>query len=86
MAREQRLEERAERQYGPFTLTQAAACGVPRATVYGRVARGRYRLEQPGVFSFAGVPPSWERSVLAACLTGGAGRPRRIGPPPGSGA
>ena len=69
----ERLEERAERQYGLFTLAQALTCGLNRTTVYRRAARGRYVLEQPGVFSFAGLPESWERSVLAACLAAGKG-------------
>jgi very-short-patch-repair endonuclease len=66
------LEERAEAQYGLFTLGQAVACGINRTTVYRRARLGRYALEHPGVFSFAGLPQSWERSVLAACLAAGA--------------
>jgi hypothetical protein len=73
MAGEERLEERTERQYGLFTLVQAEACGVSRKTVYRRAGRGRYVNEQPGVFSLAGAPESWERSVLAACLAAGTG-------------
>lgn len=67
------LEERAERQYGLFTLAQAATRGVNRQTVYRRVGRGRYVKEHPAVFSIAGLPRSWERSVLAACLAAGDG-------------
>lgn len=69
----QKLEERAEQQYGLFTLAQALSSGLNRTTVYRRAARGRYVIEQPGVFAFAGLPPSWERSVLAACLSAGKG-------------
>ena len=68
---EERLEDRAERQYALFTLAQAAKCGVSRKVVYRRARRGRYVPEQPGVFALAGAPESWERSVLAACLAAG---------------
>ena len=67
----ERLEDRAERQYGLFTLAQALSCGVNRTTVYRRAQHGAYSIEQPGVFAIAGVPESWERSVLAACLSVG---------------
>jgi very-short-patch-repair endonuclease len=66
------LEEIAQRQYSLFTLMQAAACGLNRKVVYRRVRRGQYVHEQPSVFSYAGAPVSWERSVLAACLSAGA--------------
>ncbi len=65
------LEERAAVQYGRFTLDQAVSSGLPRRTVYRRTRRGRYVLEHPGVFRFAGLPESWEGSVLAACLAAG---------------
>lgn len=65
------LEERAGNQYGLFTTSQAVASGVNRTTLYRRSRLGRYVLEHPGVFSFAGLPESWERSVLAACLAAG---------------
>jgi predicted transcriptional regulator of viral defense system len=65
------LEERAEVQYGRFTLTQALASGMNRTTLYRRTRLGRYALEHSGVFRFAGLPESWEGSVLAACLAAG---------------
>jgi very-short-patch-repair endonuclease len=65
------LEERAEKQYALFTVGQAVASGVNRTTLYRRVRQGRYVLVHPGVFTLAGVPESWERSILAACLAGG---------------
>ena len=71
MPDDEQLEERAERQYGLFTLAQAATCGVSAKTVYRRVGRGRYGHQQPGVFSLPGAPDSWEKSVLAACLAAG---------------
>jgi very-short-patch-repair endonuclease len=69
---DERLEQRAERQYALFTLAQAGTCGLDPKTVYRRVSRGQYLHEQPGVFALAGAPQSWERTVLAACLSAGA--------------
>lgn len=65
------VEELAEIQYGLFTLGQAVASGMNRTTIYRRTRLGRYVLEHPGVFSFPGIPRTWERSVLAACLAAG---------------
>jgi very-short-patch-repair endonuclease len=42
-----------------------------RTTVYRRAGLGRYVREHPRVFAFAGLPESWERSVLSACLAAG---------------
>lgn len=67
------LAKRAEAQYGLFTLHQAVAAGLNRTTVYRRAAAGRYEILHPGVFAIAGLPESWERSVLAACLAAGTG-------------
>jgi very-short-patch-repair endonuclease len=65
------LEEWAEAQYSLFTLEQALAAGLNRTTVYRRARLGRYVMKHPGVFAFAGLSDSWERSVLAACLAAG---------------
>jgi very-short-patch-repair endonuclease len=73
MAGDEELQAWGERQYGLFTLAQALTCGMNRTTIYRRARRGRYVVEQPGVFSFAAVPESCERSVLAACLSAGQG-------------
>jgi very-short-patch-repair endonuclease len=66
-------EERAESQLGLFTLEEALASGMNRTTLYRRTRLGRYVTEHPGVFTVAGLPASWERSVLAACLAAGNG-------------
>jgi very-short-patch-repair endonuclease len=73
MAEEQAaaLQERTEVQYGLFTLEQAITSGMNRTTLYRRTRLGRYLVEHPGVFALAGLPVSWERSVLAACLAAG---------------
>jgi very-short-patch-repair endonuclease len=65
------VEDWAEWQHGLFTLDQALLSGMNRTTVYRRVRLGRYVLEHPCVFAFAGLPESWERTVLSACLAAG---------------
>ena len=65
------LEDWAEGQYALFTLDQALATGMNQTTVYRRARLGRYVLVHPRVFSFAGLPAFWERSILAACLAAG---------------
>jgi very-short-patch-repair endonuclease len=65
------VEDLAEGQYGRFTLDQALASGMTRTTLYRRTRAGRYVLEHPGVFRFAGLPDRWEGTALAACLAAG---------------
>ena len=65
------LQELAARQYSVFTLEQAAGCAVSADALFRAVRRGRVIRLHAGVFAFAGLPETWERSVLAACLAGG---------------
>ncbi len=62
----------AREQRGVFTMPQALACGFPRATITGRVARGLYEGIHPGVYGLAGSEESWHREVLAAVLSAAA--------------
>lgn len=66
------LHELAARQYSAFSAEQAAACGVSSDALFRAAKRGRVIRLQPRVFAFAGSPETWERSVMAACLAGGA--------------
>lgn len=65
------LRELASRHYGVFSLAQAADCGVSEAALGRAVRSGVCRRLQSGVYSFAGSPESWERTVMAACLAAG---------------
>ncbi len=59
------------RQFGLITRSQALACGLTPRQIAWLVTSGRWRLARPDVYELPGVPPSWERSVLAAVLAGG---------------
>lgn len=67
--REKLLNAIATDQRGLFTLAQAAACGIPRRTVSGRAAQGRYDMVHPGVYGIAGSEDTWMRSVFGAVLS-----------------
>jgi hypothetical protein len=59
------------RQHGMFELGQLAGLGVTRSTREYRVKAGSWVSIYDGVYRLAGVPPSWEGDVLAACWAGG---------------
>lgn len=61
----------ARAQYGMFSRAQALAVGVTPTVVTARLAAGRWLPVVPGVYSLPGVPPSWRRSLMAACLEAG---------------
>lgn len=63
----------AERQFGLFTRTQAQRAGASHEVIARRLASGRWEQVAPGVLAIAGVPASWERNALAACLAWGDG-------------
>jgi hypothetical protein len=65
---ERRLAAICRRQFGLFTVQQAAACGVTSGTVYRRRAQGRYEVRRPGVMAVAGAPDSREARLVAALL------------------
>ncbi len=69
---DRRLERLAERQRGQFALLQAKEAGVPRSTVYQRLADGRYLERYPSVFRLAGSPDSrsaWYQAAVLALST-----------------
>jgi len=68
---EERLLALAATQLGLFTIAQARACGITRATIRNRLVRGVWVREHQGVFSVAGLPPSPARAHLAAVLAAG---------------
>jgi Transcriptional regulator, AbiEi antitoxin len=59
-------------QHGLFTHAQAMAAGLSPSDLYRRLAAGRLELLMPSVFGIAGIPWSWRRSLMAACLWSGA--------------
>ena len=67
------LREFAAGRYSVFTAADASRRGVSIDSVRRGVRSGSVLRLQAGVFAFAGSPDSWERSMLAACLAGGAG-------------
>src|SRR5262244_4237339 len=63
--------EIAERQFGLIERDQAIHADMSPAAIARRLANGRWRLELPRVYRFAGAPKSWEQSLKAATLWGG---------------
>jgi hypothetical protein len=66
------LEAVAARQWGLITWAQAGA-DLTRHQIEHRIASGRLIKVRKGVFAVAGVPPSWEQTVMAAVLAAGEG-------------
>ena len=67
------VAELARRQYGVFARWQILALGVTATVITSRLQAGRWLQIAPGVYSLPGVPPSWRRSLMAACLEAGPG-------------
>lgn len=63
----------ASRQFGLFSRAQASALGLTLRVIERRLAAGRWGLVARGVYSLPGVPGSWRRDLMAACLEAGAG-------------
>jgi very-short-patch-repair endonuclease len=63
----------ARRQAGAISRAQAQACGLTRRMIERRVSSGRWTPIHRGVYSIAGVPPSWLTTVWAAALAAGEG-------------
>jgi hypothetical protein len=63
----------AAKQWGVLTRQQALDAGLTRNQIAYRVQTGQWRQPVRGVFVVAGVPGSWEQTVMIACLTGPAG-------------
>jgi very-short-patch-repair endonuclease len=63
----------ASRQYGLVSLAQLRERGAGDRLVRRRVAAGRWVEVDRGVYRLAGVPTSWEATVLGAVLAAGEG-------------
>lgn len=58
----------AERQHAAFTREQARAVGLTDHRLRGMVGRGEVRRAAPGVFTLAGVRPTWHQRLHVAVL------------------
>lgn len=62
----------ASQQHGVFTRAQVKALGASRGMIGHRLDASRWERCSRDVLRLAGVPTSWKRSLLAACLAWGA--------------
>ncbi|MGH9246426.1 MAG: type IV toxin-antitoxin system AbiEi family antitoxin domain-containing protein [Acidimicrobiales bacterium] len=65
---DRRADALAARQHGVVSFEQAIACGLTPERIRGRVASGRWLRLTRGVYAVAATPPSWQQTVMAACL------------------
>jgi len=63
----------AQGQHGVVSLHDVRRCGLSRDQTYRRVAAGRLRRCQPGVYAIAGAPETWRQRAMAAVLAAGPG-------------
>ena len=71
MDHDRTLAALAARQHTVFSRVQAAIAGVPPYVVDRRLRQGRLVRLHVGVYGMAGVPPTFLRDVMAACLAAG---------------
>lgn len=68
-----RLAEVARRQRMLITMADVVACGGDRHNVHTRVASGRWRKVEEGVYLINGAPYDWATRQQALTLAGGPG-------------
>jgi hypothetical protein len=73
MSADQETARRAARQHGVIARWQAFECGLTKAALDHRVAKGLLIVLHPGVYAVAGAPKTWEQSLMAARLAAGRG-------------
>jgi len=71
MNAEQKALQLASTQLALITTQQAQACGITEWAIKHLLHTGRWELWRPGVYGISGIPKSWDRMVLAACLAAG---------------
>lgn len=69
MSPEGAINQLARAQHGVFTRAQARELGATDAYLKRRLESGAYLSKHRGVYAVTAVPPSWEQSVMAFCLT-----------------
>lgn len=62
----------ARAQHGLISAEQVMEVGGTADQIDWRVATGRWSRQRRGVYVVGAAPPTWEQSVLAACLAAGA--------------
>jgi hypothetical protein len=65
----ERLGESAASRHGVFTRAEARAVGVSDSALDDRVAAGRYRRVESGVFSIVGSAESTQQKIAAAVMS-----------------
>ncbi len=68
---DRRIARLAAANLGVFSRAMAVRLGASEGAIQRRVGSGRWISLYRGVYVLAGTPPSWQRSVLAACLACG---------------
>ncbi|MEX0664530.1 MAG: hypothetical protein WD598_07130 [Acidimicrobiia bacterium] len=66
-----RLAEFAARNHGTFSTTHARLLGFTDDLIEHRLAAGRWTALYLNSYRLAGVPPTWQGDLLAACWAGG---------------
>jgi very-short-patch-repair endonuclease len=61
----------ARHQFGVINRVQALTAGLAPGDISYRLRHQRFQQVLPGVYSVNGVPASWERDLMAACLWAG---------------
>jgi very-short-patch-repair endonuclease len=69
MTPDERCRNRAAKRYGLITREEALSFGLTPRMIETRLASGVWILVQPNVYAINGAPRSWNRSLLAACLS-----------------
>ena len=73
MSTQTKLNQISARQHGLITRRQAIDAGLSASAVQRRLLDHRWTPMRSGVYAVGGVPPTWEQTVMAACLAGGEG-------------
>jgi very-short-patch-repair endonuclease len=68
-----RIGKLAARQYGIFSREQVLSLGCGRGFIQHHLTSGRWDRVAHNVFRVRGVPDGWKQSLMAACLSWGAG-------------
>jgi very-short-patch-repair endonuclease len=68
-----RITARASHHHGVFTRTMALEAGATPSMIDRRVRNGEWQRPYEGVYVVAGSSPTWQRAVVTAVFSSGAG-------------